>query len=297
MNCQYFKELIFDYLEAELEEALSHDFEHHLENCRDCQHSLLESQELWKLTGNLPTPSPEQKDRFHASLKAYQKGIEEGELLAKSKPSNLLVFSDFRQMFQRPMMHAAGLLFMFAAGVITTLTIHQSDIFSDGVESQRLVVGKDMQALQQEVNQLREMTVLSMLQQSTSSERLKGVNWVLDQRSTETSPRVLAALFSTLSNDPSTSVKMAAVDALGSYADDYNVRGKIIHQLATKHSEFVRIELMKVLANYQDDRVLPILTTLRDDPEENEVVREMARWSILRITETSQPGNLPQGNI
>jgi hypothetical protein len=72
------------------------------------------------------------------------------------------------------------------------------------------------------MRQLREMVSLSLMQQQSASDRLKGVSWTgqLDRPSGE----VVAALLDALMHDPNVNVRLATIDALERFASREDVR-------------------------------------------------------------------------
>ena len=67
-------------------------------------------------------------------------------------------------------------------------------------------------AMRSEMHDLREMVSLSLMQQQSASERLKGVSWIgqIDRPSSE----LAVALLDALMHDPNVNVRLATVDAL-----------------------------------------------------------------------------------
>ena len=59
---------------------------------------------------------------------------------------------------------------------------------------------------------MRQMVALSLMQQQSAGERLRGVSWAYRVESSDT--EVLSALLYTVNNDQSVNVRMAAVEAL-----------------------------------------------------------------------------------
>ena len=70
----------------------------------------------------------------------------------------------------------------------------------------------EIAAMHSELTNMRQLVVLSMLQQQSASERLQGVSY--SQREGHLDPQVLSALVHTLRFDNSVDVRLAALDAL-----------------------------------------------------------------------------------
>ena len=79
--------------------------------------------------------------------------------------------------------------------------------------------------LGQEVSDLKELMMLSLLEKESATERLKAVS--LTQEMDQASQKVTSALLQTLNNDDNVNVRLAALDALKPYSSDGNVRAGI----------------------------------------------------------------------
>ena len=88
---------------------------------------------------------------------------------------------------------------------------------------------------------LRQMVSLSLLQQQSASERLKGVAWAAQLESGDGS--VVTALLDALSNDPNVNVRLASVDALKRFATQDAVRRGAVTALERQTSPLVQIAL------------------------------------------------------
>src|SRR5260370_32482843 len=70
----------------------------------------------------------------------------------------------------------------------------------------------DLAAMQTELASMKQLVVLSMLQQQSASARLEGVTW--STREQQLDPQVLSALLHTLRYDASVDVRLAALEPL-----------------------------------------------------------------------------------
>src|SRR5260370_37493270 len=121
-----------------------------------------------------------------------------------------------------------------AAGAVAILVI--------GVAAGYLARGRDTSEVSQlrgEVYNMRQLVALSLLQQQSASDRLRGVNFAY--RVEPADPQVLAALLTTLNHDPNTNVRLAAVDALRNFTASPVGRKGLVQPLAKHHSPLVQI--------------------------------------------------------
>jgi RNA polymerase sigma factor (sigma-70 family) len=134
--------------------------------------------------------------RFDAALQGYIDGQTESRVLTALRPS--------RPSWQsQPWLQFAGAAALLVLGVALGR-------FVVSTPSQQPT--SEIALLREELRDTRQMVTLSLLQQQSASERLKGVTTSsqLEQPSTE----VVSALLETLKRDPNVIVRLARVDAL-----------------------------------------------------------------------------------
>jgi hypothetical protein len=136
----------------------------------------------------------------------------------------------------------------------------------------------EMTELRQEVRSLSRMVTLSLLQQESASERLKGVSY---GRSTgPTDERVLSALLAAVKEDPNENVRLAAIDALAGVVERPRVQQTLVESLPRQESPMVQIALVDLLAETPGAR--PLLSRVADDPEIDPTVRDYLRRRLER---------------
>jgi hypothetical protein len=143
------------------------------------------------------------------------------------------------------------------------------------------VAAPDVTALRDEVRDLRQMMTLSLMQQQSVTERLKGVSWSsqLDQPGNE----VVSALIDTLMHDGNVNVRLASIDALKRFAEREVVRDAAVHALVTQTSPLVQMALIDFVVETQDRAALDALRRLSQDDMANEAVRARASWGIEHL--------------
>ena len=135
--------------------------------------------------------------------------------------------------------------------------------------------------LRSEVNSMRQLVALSLLQQQNATERLKGVNWTyrVEQSDTE----VLAALLYTVNHDQNVNVRLAAVDALHTFAASPVARRGLVQAIAKQNSPMVQVALIDALSDLRDPDAVQALRKLAADPGVNLQVRDHALGALLSL--------------
>lgn len=139
----------------------------------------------------------------------------------------------------------------------------------------------EIAAMRSEMRELREMVSLSLMQQQSASDRLKGVTWTgqLDRPSGE----VLSALLDALMHDPNVNVRLATIDALERFASREDVRQAAIEAVDRQMSPLVQIALIDFLVKTNERQSAPTLRRLAQDPQVNDAVRSRAAWGLQHL--------------
>lgn len=103
-----------------------------------------------------------------------------------------------------------------------------------------------MAELSQQVVDLKEMMMLSMLEKESAMERLKAVSLTSDMNSA--SQKVTDALLETLNKDENLNVRLAALEALKPYGRNSEVRQALIRSIANQESPLVQVALAEAMA-------------------------------------------------
>lgn len=115
----------------------------------------------------------------------------------------------------------------------------------------RAPLQKDQQIelLGQEVSDLKELMMLSLLEKESATERLKAVS--LTNEMDQASQKVTSALLQTLNSDENVNVRLAALDALKAYAGESSIREELIRSIAKQESPLVQIGLAELMVAMQ----------------------------------------------
>jgi hypothetical protein len=264
MTCQQMVELLPDYFHQRLQSPERSGVELHLHECSGCA----EQVKLWKQLGQLEAekPSPALKERFDAMLSVYQEGRWEHEQLAGQRVPLWAGFNWLRGVW--PQMATAALLLIVAFGVGRYFTPTPSH-------------SGDFQALRRELAGMRQLVVLSMLQQQSPSERLQGVSRTYQLEQPD--PEIITALIRALKTDSSVDVRLAALDSLLRYGRETEVRRGVTEALGGRQSPLVQIALIDALVEMREAKAVPQIKQLQQSPGINPAVRERATWGIAQL--------------
>jgi anti-sigma factor RsiW len=266
MNCEETKLILPEYLSESLSEAQELAFASHLAGCDACRAETERLGSLWRglalLPGTFPEPAANVRDRFYDSLAAYRHGLESA---AKHGFKEKLAALWPRQ----PAWQMAIGLAMLAMGV--------------GVGYELRPASSEVAQLRGEVSGMRQMVALSLMQQQSAGDRLRGVSWAYRVESSDT--EVLSALLQAVNNDPSVNVRLAAVESLHSFGTSPVTRTAIVQSIPKQTTPLVQIALIDLLVDLKATEAATELKKLSTEESIDASVRERAKWALGRLVQ------------
>ena len=242
-----------------LGEAEGEDLVAHLASCEACRNEVSRIGALWQSLDLLPLeePSGKVRERFYEMLSAYRQG------LASIEPRRT------RPMWQRGWQAAAAAA-LLAAGLGVGYVARGSGQ-PPGEISQ----------LREEVASMRQLVALSLMQQQSASERLRGVSWAFQAEPSDR--EVLEALVTAVNHDTNVNVRLAAVDALRRFAASPETRRAVVEALPSQTTPLVQVALIDLLVDFKERSAAGVLKTLAANRDANEGVRQQAEWALERL--------------
>ena len=128
---------------------------------------------------------------------------------------------------------------------------------------------------------MRQMVALSLLQQQSAGERLRGVTYAYQAPPSDT--EVLSALLTTMNQDSNVNVRLAAVDALHRFGASPVTREAVVQSIRKQNTPLVQIALIDLLVDLRDRDAAPELGQLTRDEKIDSAVREHAKWALGRL--------------
>jgi hypothetical protein len=273
MNCEQIGELLPDYLQSSLSGEKKEIVEGHLTQCADCRDEVA----VWKKLAQLPVeqPSAESRMRFEAMLHAYQEGrSDRGRAqFERVRPARTWSFWQWLRTPTGAVAWSAALLLIgiFAGNYFGGRTTHSTAPANQD----------EMAQMHNELTNMRQLMVLSMLQQQSASERLQGVSF--SRGADPLDPQVTAALLHTLRYDGSVDVRLAALDALSKHSSQPQVRRGVLDALQEQQSPLVQVALIDQLLEWRDPDVAKQLRNFEQTPNLNPTVKQRAEWAVSKL--------------
>jgi hypothetical protein len=135
--------------------------------------------------------------------------------------------------------------------------------------------------LRAELRDMRQMLTLSLMQQQSATERLRGVSGSaqIDSPGAE----IVRALLDTLMHDSNVNVRLASVDALRRFSMQDVVRKGTVQALEQPEFPLVQIALIDFMVETKEKQAVDALRRLSEDAKANEAVRSRAAWGVQQL--------------
>jgi len=248
MQCEEVSEKLPDYLAGTTDATARVAIERHLAGCASCLQQTEGLAATWHALGTIPAPVADaraMRARFDA----------------------LIVQPRFR--WNHPLVTACAATLVLAVGVVLGRATERAP-----------AAPPDVAALHQELRDLKQMVTLSLMQQQSASERLRGVSF--SNQVDGSGDEIVTALLDTLKHDTNVNVRLASVDALKRFAERDVVRRAAVDALDTQRSPLVQMALIDFVVETQDRGAVGALRKL-SAAAPNETVRSRAAWGIKHL--------------
>ena len=269
MNCEKIREQIPELLGGRLDKAAREQLVEHLETCAACRTEVAELNAVWRAMESMKAADaePAMKLRFMEVLEAYKAGAGQATEMPKVAPRSGW-FVPLHPVWQLAM--AASLLV--------------GGVFLGRYESRTppAAPSTEVAQLKGEIDSLRQLVALSMLQQQSPSARLRGVSY--SEAMAQPDEQVEQALLFAVNHDSNVNVRLSAVDALQKFAGRPDVIQAMVQAIPVQESPLVQIALIDMLVQLNAKAQAPALVKLSMDGQMDEVVRQRAAWGVERLS-------------
>jgi len=261
-NQQVTETMLIDYLDGRLGQTERLKLENLIQNNHEIGQQFAETKALWQAMSQIQIPAPTKKmdaDFFEM--------LHEFKTVSETKISNSF-WSQLKNLtshwFDSKLAFGMTILvFGCLLGYSISGVVNMGNNFASGSKVERL---------SEEVQGMKELMMLAMLQNPQATERMKAVNYTAEM--TDVDSKVLNALFSTFQFDPNDNVRIVALNALVKWADKPQVRQVLLTALMEEKSPLVQVALADAMIKLQERKSIQPLQEKLNDKELNIYVKD-----------------------
>lgn len=235
MRNDMIEQIVMEYLDADTPEKRKREIRSEL---KKINYDLSQLDELEKLDKNLeviniPSPSEKLDTEFFRILEAEKYNQQKNEF---SFWENLYNWFVEKKVAQRTAFSLSLLIIGWFTG--TQFTPYNNEAKLDSLNSQ--------------VKNMKEIMMISMLDQSSPMERMKAVSFVTEMESVDT--KVVSALLHTLNHDENVNVRVVTIEALAKFANVPEVRAGLVMSISNQESPIVQLALADLMVRIQEKK-------------------------------------------
>jgi HEAT repeat protein len=125
--------------------------------------------------------------------------------------------------------------------------------------------------------------MIAMLEnQQSASQRVMGATVAYEMKSAD--DEIVNALVKSMNDDPNTNVRLTALEALGKFYLQGQVRSQLVKSLATQKDPIVQIALIRLLVQMKEKEVVNQLEKITHDGTVIKAVKDEAHSGILKLS-------------
>jgi hypothetical protein len=273
MNCKDVQEALLNYYDRSLDAADREEIKDHLETCNGCREEVKEWGELLEVIGDAPQekPGPALRESFHSLLQS-ELNLQTMAGLLKETPDSAEVPVKKRSIFS-----PTSPVWKLAAAVILML----GGFWMGKRAKPPAASSEPITALRNEVKEMKEVLLFSLLDDESASQRLKAVSYAEDMPNPD--QKVIVALVNTLNHDKNVNVRLASLYSLARFTDNHSVRDSLVASLAGQTEPLIQVVLINILAEKKEHRAIAPIRDILSKEKGLKEVREAAEKGLKKI--------------
>ena len=273
MNCTQAQERFADLLDARVVDADTAEVRAHLASCLDCQREYSALAQTLTALDALPgaKPGPALRKSFSALLEEE-----------KNSAASISAAAEHQRRAHRVLLWRWILAPAAAAGLaIAAFTAGMRFAPPAAAPGLDPATKRELADLRRQVDSVNQLVSYSLLQQRSTSERLQSVLATLDKKNPD--QKVISDLIGLLALDPSTNVRLSALDALYPHADQQAVRSSVLATLPREQNPLVQVAMIDFLVAARDHEATPELERMARSETVDRAVRDAAKRGLAQL--------------
>jgi hypothetical protein len=265
MEKEKLESLLIDYIDGNLNEADRAIVENELAQNGDAVILYNQLKEVMSLMDNAHhiEPSFSLKAKFEKSLQ---------EEISSGQKSTHLETSVGKQIFFQPwVLRVAAAIILVIIGIA----------IGDRISIQRQHT-QEITEFKKQLDEQKQMMMSMLENQQSASQRVMGATVAYEMKQAD--DEIVNALVKAMDEDPNTNVRLTALEALGKFYQQGDVRSKLIKSLSTQKDPVVQIALIRLLVQMKEKGVVNQLEKITRDEMMIKAVKDEAHSGILKLS-------------
>jgi hypothetical protein len=155
------------------------------------------------------------------------------------------------------------------------------DIDNEQIKYKKTNIVEQIVTLQKEVKITQELLILSLLKNTSASDRIKGLSLVSGAQKPDT--KLLAELIKIMRQDESLNVRLSAIETLEKFNRESDIRNSFVTQLSQSNEPIEQTILIESLVRMRAKESIMALKDIEKNEKNNQSVRFLAKNSISEL--------------
>ncbi|MEO1049608.1 MAG: HEAT repeat domain-containing protein [Bacteroidota bacterium] len=267
MDEKKMKELMIDYIDGKLTGELKVFVAKHIEKNEQAKKEFDELKETMALLESDREFEPDNElklgflDNLEREMDLLEKGLDEMDKALEEDNVRVIGFK-----WNVPSQIAAAVAFVIVGILIGLQIANQNNNNED---------------LRAEMEQLKSVVIEKLQDEASASQRISGVNTSYGIKQPDKD--IIAALVKAMHTDENTNVRLAALDALGQFTEDLEVREVLINSLEIQNDPIVQISLINLMVQLKETKAIAPLERIIQNDETLEMVKDEAHIGLFSL--------------
>jgi len=303
MRCEDIQTVLIDFLDDRLDAIRRQDVVTHLETCENCRQEESQLRELLSAVAETPEEQPAGtlRENFNRLLQSEMKlhaseagretsvtfrgaaetsrgaletthGASETGLKPAETPLKHLSLRLPSIVWNSPVSRvAAAILLLLTGFAIGLKTSNNRDVATP----------TQMAELKNEVRDVKQTLMLSMLKQESASDRIKAVDYA--EEIVNPNQQILSALITTLNHDKNVNVRLASLYSLSKFAGNRTVLDSLVVSLNQQSEPIIQIVMISILTQNRAVKAIKPLQDIISNQNTLPAVKDVARKGLQTL--------------
>jgi hypothetical protein len=212
-------------------------------------------------------PQIDERKNIHYMTQAFEEGFHQGRTFAAHKASQT---------------SRGGLDRLWQMAGIAAVAVFIG-VFAGSFLVRGTSANGEIDQLRADIRGLNETVALSLLENHSPSQRLRGIQW--SQQVDEPGDRLITELSETLRRDDNVNVRLAAADAMSRFSELPRVKTALYETVLEESHPLVQVHLIDVILISPHPDAPMVLQRLLENPDLTDVVRGRANAALIEMSD------------
>jgi hypothetical protein len=264
MQCNEVEQLLIDFLDGQLHPADEEALQKHLQTCEACVNVLEQYKMLFRSIeeNKFENPGPALREKFDIMLQSEINIYKTSRTLPETEGEKVIPIKKYSLWLR-----IAASIILLASGIWIGSKVTPTSNDSEQIAQ-----------LRSQVNDVKEVLTLNLLNEESASERIRAVNYAEEINNPD--EKIVTALIATMNEDKNVNVRLTALYALARFSDKTAVTDSLIVSLKKQTDPIMQIALINILTEKKETKAKELIREILLDKNTLKPVKDIAQKGL-----------------